>query len=137
MKKLFLICFSVLSFSLISAQDDIDTYYYEPSIIVAANSVDSKGVMVGEGTEFYLEDGLVEIVIMLQQETPLLLTELVYDIYSGEELDVFDNSERIEINDLQWNYVQFSIEIRGEGNYVIDLYNQDDIYINSLEFTVK
>lgn len=137
MKKLFLLCLAFISFSLIKAQDDIDTYYYQSSFITVGTGVDEEGVLVGAGTEFKLKKENLELTIMLEQEEALLLSKIYYDVYSGKNSDVYEYGEEIDVADLQWNYIYFSIEVEKKGKYAVELYNQDDIYINTLQFEVK
>lgn len=116
-----------------------DTYYYEYSWISTGTGVDSEGYLLGEDTKFKLNNGTVEVYFMLEQDEPLLLSELFYEIYSGDGETYSEQvlNETMKVASKDWNYTYFSVKFSAPGFYVIDMYNQNDVYINSAYFEIE
>ena len=119
-----------------SASDVIDTYYYEDSEIVFCSSVDDVGNPVGVSGTFSLGSaGSVTVVVYLDGKgKPFKTTHIFADIYEGDEDDPYD-SFGFDVQ-ADWDYVKFNNVFTKPGEYTIDLYNNDDIYINTGTVTI-
>lgn len=140
MKPLFiLICIIIPSFSSFVAQEDLanDTYYYEYSTIRFGTEVKETNLL-GEATEFTLKNGQVEITVFLEMLEALLCSEIFVEIYDASSA-TSEQIENFSINgiDPTWNYLHFKINLKKEGTYYIDLYNQNDVFINSATVVIK
>lgn len=113
----------------------IDTYYYENSEIVFATSEDSKGMPVGENTEFALGNSdSITLRIFLTNDKKFGTDKLYIDVYDDE--DNLVDAYTIKI-DPDWDQVRFDEWFTKRGEYIIDIFNGDDIYISSGEVTIK
>jgi hypothetical protein len=128
MKKLLIICLVLIPYFGLVAQD---TDYYEYSHVQTGIGVENNGHVNGEDTVFALKDGEIEVFIKVSQDTALSLTELNYEVYSGNEYNDFEFEKSLEIGDKEWSYVYFSINFFKPGSYVVDMYNQEYAFINT------
>ncbi len=128
MKKLLILCVVMIPFLGLVAQD---TDYYEYSFVQTGIGVDNSGNVSGESTTFSLEDGKKEVFVKVSQDNALSLTELVYEVYSGEEYNDYEFAETLTIKEKDWSYVFFSIIFYHPGSYVVDMYNQENAFINT------
>lgn len=109
----------------------ITTFYYEDSYVKFCTSVDAVGNLTGEAETFYLGSN-AGITVKAYCSNNLLpfKTNLIYvDVYrEGEEkmIDSFNISVEKD-----WDYVHFNVDFSSPGTYYIDLYNADDIFINT------
>jgi hypothetical protein len=111
--------------------DETDTYYYENSFIVFGESIDDNAVVSGEATTFKLIGGKRDLYLKLEQDDDLKLTELVMDVYGGEDYKELSYTETFNIPSKDWNWVKLPVKFTKTGKYVVDLYTQDDVYVNS------
>lgn len=112
---------------------EMDTFYYENSIVrfgISAN----KNELIGEGEVFKLTNGVAKFTALLEQDEDLLLTTVYIDIYKGEELIKTDS---FTVGDKAWNYITLPIEMTETGDFYIDFYNQNDVFMNSGSFTIN
>lgn len=120
-----------------NSDDEVDTYYYENSSVVFAKSIDSDANTNGESTTFRLENGKCDFYAKLQQDDDLLLTQLIVDVYGGDDYKELIDSQTYDIESKTWNWVKVPINLTKRGKYVVDMYTQDDVYINSGYVEVK
>lgn len=144
MKSILTLCLGMLLMASTYAKpyddgDEHDTYYYEYSWISTGTGVDGEGYLLGEDTKFKLNNGTTEIFFMVEQDEPLLLSQLYYEIYSGDGETYGEQviAETMDVASKDWNYTYFSVKFNTAGYYVIDMYNQHDVYINSAYFEIE
>jgi hypothetical protein len=114
-----------------------DTYYYEDSQIKFGESADDKGVLTGEASEFKLKNGKKEIICVLEQEKDLKCTEIVVSVYHGDDYKDLVSEETFTVGSLDWNWIKVPISVTKVGKYVVDIYNQNDTFVNSGYFEIK
>jgi hypothetical protein len=115
--------------ALIVADPPDDTYYYEYTEVIFADDVSPDGEAVNEKSIFQIPaNGPAKITVALFNDEPLLTKEIVVEIYAEDNTlyDSFSISTKEE-----WNWCKFSIDIKEPGKYAIDLYNENDVYINT------
>ncbi|QQR98211.1 MAG: hypothetical protein IPK18_01340 [Sphingobacteriales bacterium] len=115
--------------------DEIDTYYYENSEISIAEDINkSTYEIINKTDEAYLSSIRGKEFYIIVENDKVFKTNLFYvGIYLGDDL-----LETLEIDveegwDIAWTNYSFT----KKGNYTIDVYNADDIYVNTTEFVVK
>lgn len=114
-----------------SNDDEIDTYYYEYSTIVFGESIDENAVVKGEAEKFKLINGKRDLYLKLEQDDALKLKEISMDVYGGESYKDKIYTETFSIPSKDWNWVKLPIKFTAPGKYVVDLYSDTDVYINS------
>ncbi|MBK6731428.1 MAG: hypothetical protein IPG60_10880 [Bacteroidetes bacterium] len=119
----------------ISNTGAIDTYYYENSVIKFGTSETDEGLPVGENTEFSLgSNDSITLRIFLTNDKVFATDKFYVDVYDDED-DLVD-AFTIKI-DPEWDQVRFNQWFTKRGEYIIDIFNADDIFINSGEVTIK
>lgn len=113
-----------------------DTYYYEDSKIMFGESI-KDGVLSGEASTFNLKGESKEIFAKIEQESALKFTRIYVDIYTGVDYKEKVSSLDYIVDDPIWNWVSAPVKFYKKGKYVVDIYNQDDIFVNSGYFEVK
>jgi hypothetical protein len=116
--------------------DNIDTYYYEYSWIDFGTGID-EGVLIDKSNEFNLKGREMEIMTLLENDEPLYLKEIVVSVYTGDDYKEEVSTETFTVGDLEWTWISFPITVSKKGKYVVDVYSQDDIYVNSGYFEIK
>lgn len=115
----------------VKSTDSKDTYYYENSTMTFGESVDDKAVVKGEATSFKLINGKRDIFVKLEQDADLDVTQIIMDVYGGTDYKEKIYSQTFDIASKTWNWVKMPVNFTKAGKYVVDLYTQDDVFINS------
>lgn len=110
---------------------EYDTYYYENSKLIFGESADDKGVVKGEATTFKLINGKRDLIVKVEQDEDLNVTQIIMDVYGGTDYKDKIYSQTFDIASKTWNWVKMPVNLTKAGKYVIDLYTQDDVFINS------
>lgn len=135
--KNFALVLLVLHFSFFTAKSQVEKEYYENSFVQIGETIDSEGYIVNEGNIFKLVNGERELYVKIEQDTPLLLSQLIVDVYSGKDYSEFVDTYYFDVEGTNWTYTYFPITFKKAGKYAIDLYNQDNIFINSGYVTIQ
>lgn len=112
-----------------------DTYYYENSTISFCKSVDDEGNMIGESEVFNLgRTGQVEVAVYLDMDgEPIETEKIIATVYQdGDKLDDFEYEVQKE-----WNWVKFVLTFKEKGSYSVDIYNEEDTFINTASVTIE
>lgn len=114
---------------------EIDTYYYENSTVEISEGVDMKTyTAVKPNTTFKLKDGNAKVTVILKLDKPFQTKKVVVDIYDEND-ELYDTFEVDAKED--WDFISFNVDFDTEGQYFLDLYTADDIFINSAEVQVE
>jgi hypothetical protein len=135
-KNIFFLCFVSFAFS-ISAKSQVDVDYYEKSSVIIGNGVDEEGYIIGKSNLFQLENGTKDVFIILELDKPLMLQSIVVDIFSGKEYKDLVNTYYFDVPSPDYTYTYFPLTFTKHGKYAIDIYNQNNLYINSGYFTIS
>ncbi|MBK8951457.1 MAG: hypothetical protein IPM85_03035 [Chitinophagaceae bacterium] len=114
--------------------DASDTYYYEDSEILFCKSVDKQGNTTGEASTFALGT--------TKQITLTVYTENDGNPFKTKEVyaTIYKNNKVVKEYDLditpEWTYFSFKHTFTEPGEYVVDLYNGKDVFINSATLTI-
>lgn len=115
-------------------EDAEDTYYYEDSEMIFCKSVDKEGNTQGDATSFSLGTGSkATISIYIQNDGKPFKTKKVYaTIYKGlnkvKEYDLDIESE--------WNFFSFKHTFTEAGEYTVEIYNGNDVFMNTANVTI-
>jgi hypothetical protein len=135
MKKRFFLCFVSFAF-IISVKSQVDADYYENSFVVIGNDVNDEGYIIDESDVFKLENGSKKVFIILELDKPLMLKSIVVDVFSGKDYKNVVDTYYFDIPSLDYTYTYFPLTFTKHGKYAIDIYNQDNLYINTGHFTI-
>jgi hypothetical protein len=115
--------------------EEVDTYYYENSEIIFCESVSADGDPESEATTFKANrEGTREVTIYLSNDKAFKTTKMYVDIYdskSNEKIDDFTIDVEVD-----WDWVKFKQTFTKPGEYYIDIYNEDDTFINTATVTI-
>lgn len=123
-----------------STNDDggiTDTYYYSESKLVFGEGKNTDGTIKGEANEFRLINGNREITCLLTCDKALKLKKIYLSIFTGTDYKEKVSEKEYEIKSPDWDWTSFQISVTKVGKYVVDLYNENDTYINSAYFEIK
>ena len=56
--------------------------------------------------------------------------------YYGDKYDEEVSRETYSVESMTWNWLKFKISVKKVGKYVVDIYNDKDVFINSGYFEV-
>ena len=113
-----------------------DTYYYENSKVEFGESI-KDGELSGTGTVFKLYGSSKEITAKISQDNDLKLTKVIVSIYTGDDYKEKVSELTYDVGDITWNWISVPLKFYKKGKYVVDIYSQDDVFINSGYFEVK
>lgn len=111
--------------------DTLTTFYYENSFVKAGTSVTAEGLLVGEAETFYKgSNSSVDVTIYVDNNLLPFLSDFVYvDVFKDPEEEMYD-SFTITIEP-DWDYLHFKYTFTEPGTYFIDIFNAQDIFINT------
>lgn len=119
------------------AKDGItDTYYYEGSTITFGESVNDKAEVTGQATSFRLKNGSRDIAVKLEHTKALKCKSINVSVYYGDKYTEKISEEKYSIGSLDWDWVKVPIKVTKVGKYVVDIYNENDTFINSAYFEI-
>ncbi len=128
-----------IDYTITSDSNNVDTYYYEDSEVRFCNYVDASANLVGESSVFYLTADSVAVTCYVANNNKPFKSESIYvDIFSEED-DIFGyatQSLTVTI-ELDWDYFAFKAYFKEKGLYYIDIYNENDIFINTATVTIE
>lgn len=118
------------------SDDEVDTYYYENSEVLFCTGVSENGEPEGESDEFTMSRGAssIEVTTYVSNDKPFKTSKFYVDIYDSDE-ELVDTYEYTVEED--WDWAKFPITLKKRGEYNIDVYNADDIFVNSASLTIK
>ncbi len=120
-----------------SSDDDDPSDYYMDSKITLGQSVNADGVVSGAATEFKLINGKCDIQAKLEQTEDLNLTAVKVYVYGGKDYTESISSLTYTVASKDWNWIHVPINTTKRGKYVVDMYTDDDVYIQTAYFEVK
>ena len=119
-----------------SSDDEVDTYYYEDSEIIFCESVSTDGDPVSEATSFKADrTGAREITIYLSNDKAFKTTKMYVDIYDSKTNEKIEDFS-IDVEE-DWDWVKFKQSFTKPGEYYVDIYNEDDVFINTATVTIS
>ncbi len=116
--------------------EEVDTYYYENSEVLFCTSVSDKGEPEGVSDEFTMARGLssIDVTTYVSNDKPFKTTKFYVDIYDSNS-DLVDTYE-YDIEE-DWDWSKFTITLKKRGDFTIDVYNAEDVFVNSATLKIK
>ena len=117
--------------------ENVDTYYFKDSKITLGDSVNTNAVVYGEATQFNLINGKRDVVVKLQQDNALNITDAKVEVYGGTDYKEKFSTDKFSIPSKTWNWIKVPVSFNKPGKYVVDIYNEDNVFINSAYLEIK
>jgi len=119
-------------------EDEFDTYYYENTIVSFGTGIED-GNLIEEADVFKLKGKEKEksLVVKLEMDKPLKLDLVYIGVFYGDEYEEEVSYESYTVADKSWVWINVPITVYKKGKYVVDLYNQNDVYINTGYFEIE
>ena len=113
-----------------------DTWYYNESVIYFCDSlVNSK--LIGKSDVFSYQPQREKIVLYVEQLNKISLKtdHLFVKVFNRENHQLVQSSSYSIHNEWYWTFI--SIYIKDRGKYTVELYNEDDVFINQADLEIK
>ncbi len=125
-----------ISFSQTTTEEIDDIDYFEFSLIIICDSLNKNGEFVGVSNNFKLgPDNKVNVTIHLDNASDPFLTKAInVEVYKGASELVEDFVLNIQP---ERNYLSFVYTFTQQGEYNIDLYTANEVYINTASVTIQ
>ncbi len=114
-----------------------DTWYYNQSKIYFYEKAIGDS-MVGKSDSYLYNAAGNKIILYIEQEnkSPLKSGHLFISIYTADKCHEFINSFTYYINE-KWYWTFVPINFNKKGKFIVELYNDDDVFINSSILEIK
>lgn len=114
-----------------------DTWYYATSRINFFEKTIGD-TMIGRNTVFaYNPNGTKVILYINQKETiPFKTRHLVSKVYTSDKCHELISTNTYYVNE-NWHWTFISVYFSNKGKYIVELYNDDDVFINSGSLEIK
>lgn len=123
-----------------STNSDITSDYYKDSDI----KINNKSILSKSNSAvFYLNNDKIELTLKVTNDKAFKTTEVYVSVYkkkykNGKE-DGEDFIDKFTFNsiDLTWDWISLPIEFKEKGDYILDVFTKDDVFINTGFLTIK
>lgn len=116
--------------------DFYDTDYYEDSKIEFGTTI-SGTKLTNKGNSFRLTNGKCDIVGLLTMDKALKIKSFDVTIYYGDDYKEKISQQTYNNASLDWDWIKIPIStLTKAGKYVVDVYTEDDVYVNSGYFEI-
>jgi len=114
---------------------EVDTYYYEESEILFGESVDANGNLEGESDEFKLgNESKINVIVYITNDNAFKTDKFYITIYDDEDQIVDEFDITVEPD---WDWAKFTQSFKEPGDYMLDIYNANDVFVNTGYLTIK
>jgi hypothetical protein len=115
----------------------VDSWYYNTSNITYFEK-NIKDTMVGKNTVFAYQPNNTKVILFIEQKNNKTLhsNHLFVSIFKDDECHQKINSDSYYIND-NWHWTFIPIYFKNAGKYIVELYNDDDVFINAAKLEIK
>lgn len=115
----------------------LDTWYYSQSKITFFDKVVRDSLYDQKNVFAYDSSGTKIIVYVGQQnKKPLRTDHLFVSVYTADKCHELISSHSYYTND-KWHWTHLPVYMRQKGKFIVEIYNDDDVFINSAVFEVK
>lgn len=111
--------------------------YYSDVVVAFGQSIDSKGELSREAYTFSLVNEKIVITAKLELDKPFDVKQIRAEVFTGELSDELVSNTPYKIGSKEWTYLAVPIEIKKAGNYNVNFYTQDNVYITTSSFEVQ
>ena len=114
-----------------------DSWYYESSIIEFYEKAIGDS-MIGKNDVFNYQPNNTNITlyILQQNKKPLQSQHLFVSVYSDDKLHEHISSYPYYI-DASWHWTFLPVKMERKGKFIVEIYNDDDVFINSAKIEIR
>lgn len=122
--------------------DGITSDYYEDSKVKFGTNIDDNAKITGEGTEFKLKNGVADIQIMILNGKVFKSEKVKLSVYKKimkngkEETNLVQTIPVTGIAE-DWDWIKTNIVFKEKGDYIVDVWNENEVFINTGVLTIK
>ena len=115
----------------------VDTWYYKTSEIKFYESVVNDS-MVGKNTVFNYKTSNNNVILRIEQQNkqPFKTRHFYCKIYSADNCHELIGTDTYYIDE-NWHWTYVSVNINQKGKFIVELYNDDDVFINSAQLEIR
>lgn len=128
--------------TMFGSNDKLTSDYYENSVIKFGTSVGDNATIYGEATEFKYKSGKTPVVISITNGKVFKCEEIKLSVYKKTKINGKEDTKLVQtipvtgIGD-DWDWVYATIDFTEKGDYIIDVWNENDVFINTGYVTIK
>jgi len=136
LKSLFIAIVTVLTVNFVKAQVNTD-YYKNSEVIFCEDVVDGSPVNASSSFTIGEDGGYVQV--QVDNGKPMKTTQLIVDVYKKSSSGDYDKKIETKTYDIKatWDAPYFKYTFYKAGKYKLEIYNEDDVYINSGYVTIN
>lgn len=115
----------------------VDTWYYRTSTIDFYEKTVGDS-MIGKNTVFNLNPADKNIILRIEQQNkqPFKSSHFYCKIYSADECHELIGTDTYYIDE-NWHWTYISVNLNQKGKFNVELYNDDDVFINSAQLEIR
>jgi hypothetical protein len=117
-----------------------DTWYYHSTELAVCDSV-SDGKLFGQERNFKSKEGFRKLTLFIKQgnEKALKSNVILFKLYQLDDSGFYRKWVKTNsyFTDYKWYWTFLPFEVYQNGTYEVELYNEDDTFINSTRFSVR
>lgn len=115
----------------------VDTWYYNQSKIGFYEKAVGDS-MIGRNDVFPYKPEGTNVVLYIEQpeKQPFKTNHFLASIYTNDNNHRFITSKMYYVNE-QWHWTFVNVDFDKKGKYLLELYNEDDVFINSSPIEIK
>lgn len=123
-----------------NAYDDMyfrDTWYYSSSVIDFFEKT-SGDTMIGKNNIFPYDSSGKKVILYIGQtnKNPFKTNHLRVNIYNDDKCRELINTFTYFVDE-NWYWTYLSVVLKDKGKYLLEIYNDDDVYINSGKLEIR
>lgn len=125
-----------------SSNEELTSDYYENSVIKFGTSAGENATIYGEATEFKYKSGKTPVVISITNGKVFKCEEIKLSVYKKTKINGKEDTKLVQTIPVtgigaDWDWVYATIDFTERGDYIIDVWNENDVFINTGYVTIK
>jgi hypothetical protein len=119
------------------SDDPNNASYYKESVLIFCDSVGEEAQMEGVSDTFSLigKESRKLAVLVTNGQKPFARNSVQYVLYKSDDKENVIDEGKLGIQ-AEWNYITFETYLYAPGEYVLDLYTDEDVFICSASVTI-
>lgn len=120
----------------------ITSDYYEDSKIQFGTSVGDNAEIKGESSSFYLKNGEVSVAILITNGKVFKTEKIKLSVYKKITKNGKEDTKLVQTIPVtgigeDWDWVYATIDFTEKGEYIVDVWNENELFINTGYVTIK
>ncbi|MBP6661000.1 MAG: hypothetical protein KA174_09965, partial [Chitinophagales bacterium] len=120
----------------------ITSDYYEDSKIQFGTSVGDNAEIKGESSSFYLKNGEVSVATLITNGKVFKTEKIKLSVYKKITKNGKEDTKLVQTIPVtgigeDWDWVYATIDFTEKGEYIVDVWNENELFINTGYVTIK